>query len=149
MRYLSLWQPWASLMACGAKKIETRSWPTSFRGLVGIHAAKSRDELDWCDDPPFRAALTKGGIRVISDLPFGALLAIGMLHDCVLAETALPQISDEENVFGNYEPGRFAWRFSWVRALPEPIPWRGMQGLWTDSHLDARLSALPWEELHR
>lgn len=28
MRALSLWQPWASAIAAGAKKIETRGWST-------------------------------------------------------------------------------------------------------------------------
>lgn len=27
MRAITLWQPWASLVAVGAKKYETRSWP--------------------------------------------------------------------------------------------------------------------------
>jgi hypothetical protein len=41
MRALTLHQPWASLVALGAKAIETRSWPTSHRGPLAIHAAKS------------------------------------------------------------------------------------------------------------
>uniref|UniRef100_A0A6M3J354 ASCH domain-containing protein n=1 Tax=viral metagenome TaxID=1070528 RepID=A0A6M3J354_9ZZZZ len=32
MKAISLWQPWASAMALGWKKIETRSWGTSYRG---------------------------------------------------------------------------------------------------------------------
>ena len=40
MKVLSLWQPWASLVAFGRKRIETRSWSTSYRGPLMIHAAK-------------------------------------------------------------------------------------------------------------
>lgn len=40
---LSLWQPWASLCAVSAKQIETRSWPTGYRGWLAIHAAKKCD----------------------------------------------------------------------------------------------------------
>jgi len=40
MKAISLWQPWASLVACGAKRFETRSWPTRYRGPLLIHAAK-------------------------------------------------------------------------------------------------------------
>lgn len=40
MKALSLTQPWATLVAIGAKKIETRSWSTSYRGPVAIHASK-------------------------------------------------------------------------------------------------------------
>lgn len=39
MKALTLHQPWASLVACGVKTIETRSWSTSYRGPLAIHAA--------------------------------------------------------------------------------------------------------------
>lgn len=39
MKALTLWQPWASLVARGEKTIETRSWPTDYRGPLAIHAA--------------------------------------------------------------------------------------------------------------
>lgn len=39
MKALTLHQPWASLIAIGAKRIETRSWSTSYRGPLAIHAA--------------------------------------------------------------------------------------------------------------
>ena len=37
-RALTLHQPWASLIAIGAKTMETRSWSTSYRGPLAIHA---------------------------------------------------------------------------------------------------------------
>ena len=47
MKAISLWQPWASLIACGAKPYETRSWSPP-RELIGqtiaIHAAKKIDK---------------------------------------------------------------------------------------------------------
>lgn len=39
MKAITIWQPWASLIACGAKRYETRSWPTKYRGPIAIHAA--------------------------------------------------------------------------------------------------------------
>jgi activating signal cointegrator 1 len=46
VKAISLWQPWASLIACGAKPFETRDWPPP-RDLIGqpiaIHAAKKID----------------------------------------------------------------------------------------------------------
>lgn len=52
MKLISLWEPWASLMAIGAKKIETRSWATSYRGWLAIHAAKrwTAAERDFASD---------------------------------------------------------------------------------------------------
>jgi hypothetical protein len=47
MKAISLWQPWASLIACGAKPFETRHWAPP-AGLIGqtiaIHAAKKIDK---------------------------------------------------------------------------------------------------------
>lgn len=46
MKAISLWQPWATLIACGDKPYETRDWPPP-RELIGqtiaIHAAKKID----------------------------------------------------------------------------------------------------------
>lgn len=39
IRGLSLTQPWAQLVAIGQKRVETRSWNTSYRGLIAIQAA--------------------------------------------------------------------------------------------------------------
>lgn len=41
MKALTLHQPWASLIALGHKRIETRSWSTPYRGPLAIHAGKS------------------------------------------------------------------------------------------------------------
>lgn len=40
MKAISLQQPWATMVAIGAKSIETRSWYTSYRGPLAIHASK-------------------------------------------------------------------------------------------------------------
>ncbi len=45
-RALTLWQPWASLIAIGAKTIETRSWSTAYRGPLLIHAGASTAGID-------------------------------------------------------------------------------------------------------
>lgn len=66
MKAISLYQPWATLVAIGEKKIETRSWRTDYRGPLAIHASKndrycnpkSKDYL--CDREPFYSALQHG-----------------------------------------------------------------------------------------
>lgn len=39
MKTFSLMQPWAMLVALGAKRLETRSWQTHYRGPLAIHAS--------------------------------------------------------------------------------------------------------------
>ena len=34
-------QPYATLLAIGAKSIETRSWKTPYRGLLAVHASQT------------------------------------------------------------------------------------------------------------
>lgn len=38
LKAITLWEPWASLMAIGAKKNETRGCWTKHRGDIAIHA---------------------------------------------------------------------------------------------------------------
>lgn len=141
MRGLSLWQPWATLMALDAKRFETRSWASPYRGPIAIHASKNRQELELCLEEPFRAVLVAGGIHKIGDLPFGAFVAVGELIACYeTPSSSIPMRvyhqevekcrAEHEYAFGNYEPQRFAWKFVNVRSLVEPIPARGFQGLW-------------------
>jgi hypothetical protein len=140
MRFLSLWQPWASLMAIGAKRIETRSWATDYRGLVGIAATKAfpmRARV-LCWQPPFAQAMIRAGIHHPDSLPRGAVLAVGELMDCLLIQG--PPIGDEGH-FGNYQLGRYAWRFRNLRALSVPLPCSGRQRLWVDPDLEAKVTA--------
>jgi len=129
-------QPWASLVMLGAKRWETRSWSTCYRGRIAIHAAKSfpRECRDLCYAQPFFAAL---GSPLSSDphLPRGCVLGIATLTDCRRVEDvrdrlfSLDEYSSELR-FGNYSDGRSAWHLEDVEVFPEPIPARGMLGLW-------------------
>lgn len=124
MKAISLWQPWASAIALGYKTIETRHWQTSHCGPLAIHAAKrmTRAEQEFITNLRFR------GIPMPYELPLGAIVAIAQLDCCQRTENVRPHLAGVELLFGNYEPGRFAWRFSNIVALPSPIPYRGAQG---------------------
>src|SRR5258708_38990702 len=75
--FLTLTQPWATLMAVGAKKVETRSWPIRFRGWFAIHAAKGfpADCQQLCFAQPFAGGLEAAKYRGPADLPLGTVLA--------------------------------------------------------------------------
>ncbi len=148
MRALSLTQPWASLLANGAKRIETRSWGTPYRGWVAIHAAKGfpRDCKELCLQNPFLEALGNAGFGRISQLPLGAVIGFAHLHrvgrigrradglrvegPVIIHGNELPITDETELAFGDYTPGRWAWCFSNFAPLQEPIPAKGMLGLW-------------------
>ena len=99
MRAISLWQPWASAIAVGAKRVETRHWSTPYRGPLAIHAAKRKvvDELIYYHSSPnWQGALAPLGWVGMSDaklinagygLPFGAIVATCNLIDCRPSES--------------------------------------------------------------
>ena len=148
MKAISLWQPWAQLIALKEKKIETRSWPTKYRGPLAIQAAvfmPKPNTIGMCVETfnAIHKALTsdvypRGYNR--DYLPRGAIVATCKLVACV---RVIGNIDDEqadlengmtvkgnEYAFGDYSLGRYAWILEDIQALPEPIPAKGMQGLW-------------------
>jgi ASCH domain. len=132
MKAISLLQPWATLVAIGAKRIETRSWPTNYRGPLAIHASKgfSRQQKEICWSEPFRSTLLNAGYRLsFSNLEFGLILARVELIDCMLINSA-EKPPEPELSFGDYTPGRYAWLLSDVQAYEVPIPAIGHLGLW-------------------
>lgn len=130
MRTISLWQPWASLVAVGAKRIETRHWPapaTLVGQRIGIHAAKTTSHLPICSEWPFSEHIDDPRA-----LPLGAVVATAVLDRCrpITSEGAalLEERDRQEAAFGLYSPGRFAWVLRDVIALEGPVPFRGSQG---------------------
>jgi hypothetical protein len=153
MNAISLWNPWALFVKLNEKKNETRSWYTSYRGLLAIHAAKTfpKEAKELCWTEPFRSILLKHGYDLsFSNMPFGCIVATVNLVDCckvrcvrpvkidgIIVRTAflesknrLIEVSGQELIFGNYDPGRYIWLFEDIKPLPEPIPAKGKQGLW-------------------
>jgi activating signal cointegrator 1 len=137
MKALTLYQPWATLIAIGAKRIETRSWSTPYRGPLAIHAGKCKDYILQhnrsfiCNQLPFEEALRKAGydLKWLS-LPLGAIVATCELVDVerIYANSYIP--GKPEFMFGNYSIGRFMWKLEQINILPISIPAKGAMGLW-------------------
>lgn len=122
MRAISLWQPWASAVVLGVKKIETRHWGPKYTGPLAIHAAKR-----WHAEQQQFAATEVALGRLPQRLPFGAIIGVVELLGWRFAEDVAAQITAIERMYGNYDAGRFAWLLANARALPEPIPFKGHQ----------------------
>ena len=126
MKALSLWQPWASAITLGLKRIETRGWPTGHRGLLAIHAAKRWTLEEREDAAAFARAF---GRPELASPPLGALIGTARLVDVRRTEDLVGGLSGMEEQLGNYAAGRSGWLLEDVRAFREPVPYRGMQGL--------------------
>lgn len=165
MKALTIWQPWASLIACGAKQYETRSWATKYRGPIAIHAAiKDPCKLPLLDKKELERAvqeeiearrcpgwflMPRGKIIATAELvnvwhivyhpgpnvdkarhiDIGAESMTEDKHDPHFGDYFVP--TEREITLGDWTPGRYAWELANVKILPEPIPVKGKQGLWT------------------
>lgn len=146
MKALTLWQPWASLVARGHKKIETRCWSTKYRGELAIHSAAQRP-AKWLGSSRFtkefefelREVLGIDGVcdpsyqveRSVNMMPRGTVLCIVKLVDIVPTSQLRDEISQRERVFDNYEDGRYAWFIELLETFEtKPIPAKGNRMLW-------------------
>lgn len=130
MLALTVCQPYASLIALpddddSKKRVENRTWKTNYRGLIAIHAGKSRS---WLQEPP------------PADMPFGAVVAVATLADCVrihqsqIGRATSVQISEQALRrwpwlrHDIHASGPWGWIFTEVRAV-QPVACAGRQGL--------------------
>lgn len=127
VKALTIKQPWAWAIVSGHKDVENRSWATSYRGPILIHAGKARDDVreereydDWLE--MFGLAMPPD-----SELVYGAIIGIAELVDCVvLTESHPSQWASDEG---------YGWELRNARKLARPIPCNGALGLW-NSKLD-------------
>lgn len=129
--FITLTQPWATLMALGWKTVETRSWSTRFRGPLAIHAAKGFPLgcRDLIEEPFFSTTLRAAGYSTAKQLPLGQILAVCFLEGCEPTEQLAPKISEMEQAFGDYSAGRFGFVTSEVRKLKTPMQFKGALGI--------------------
>ncbi|MBT2505296.1 ASCH domain-containing protein [Streptomyces sp. ISL-98] len=113
VRALTLWQPWASCIAYGTKRVENRPWPTDHGGPVLIHAGQTIDP-NAQDLPMTRAFLRRSQ-------PKGAIVAVALLDGCHADDGYCTLWSAR---------GRWHWHLTNVTALAAPLPWPGARGLW-------------------
>lgn len=124
MKAISLWQPWASAIALGHKRIETRHWTTKWRGEIAIHASQRFGTAERAF-----ASVERSLGRIPERIPLGAIVAIARIVDVRTTEDLIAEgMGPIEKLYGNYEPGRFGWVLEDIRALAEPIGCKGRQG---------------------
>ena len=144
IKVLTLWQPWATLLAHGFKLIETRPAVTSHVGVYLIHAAQARNRIgrEMAKQEPFKSALEAIGYQTYSGLPFGAIVGSYDHQRCtriVDTHTEPDPFTDDPNGwmfpplspeldFGDYTPGRYAWQGTGHSYLDKPLPYKNGQG---------------------
>ena len=116
MKALSIQQPWAWLIVNGYKPVENRSWPTTYRGPLLIHAGKKidTDGLEWIRDEFPQ-------IELPQRFEVGGIVGRVQISDCVT----------------RYDSPWFFGPFGFILADSEPLPFhacRGRLGFFDASH---------------
>ncbi|MGG2920403.1 hypothetical protein ABES04_16665, partial [Brevibacillus parabrevis] len=141
MKALTIHQPWATLIALGEKRLETRSWATKYSGPLRDPRRQKVDK-EVCQQEPFRIVLASHGYTA-DNLPTGAVVATATLKECLRIVTpgtgqvaayrdsddAMVPIDGQEKIFGWFERGRFVWKRADVKPI-DPVTAVGKQGLW-------------------
>jgi len=145
---LTLLQPWASLIAIGAKRIETRAWQTPHRGPLAIHAHRKLPayarELFWSS--PYFERLSEAGYGSPFALPLRAIVGVAEIDDVLQVPHAdmlpyyatdqtwrappIPERDTDEWHFGDFRPGRYLYLLTNIRRVSPPIATPGSRGLW-------------------
>ena len=142
MRAITLYQPWASLIAHGVKTVETRSWPpprAALGCLLAIHAGK-RIAPPVALNPDTETAIANlYGERWRQEAPTGAVLAVTRLVSAVQvmgvdgeiavcgSGSVVQRIAIDP--YGDFAPGRWLWMLEDVEPI-EPQTATGGQRLW-------------------
>lgn len=151
MKARTIYQPYASLLAYGAKVYETTSRYIGYRGPIAIHAGlRHISSLPGGAEQEAFCALAERipFFNGLAHLPRGCVLATGQLIGCyriLFANVAAHEVyydnpkcevantlgvSKNELLFGDWRGGRYFLVFADIVPLPKPIPAKGQQGLW-------------------
>lgn len=127
MKALTLWQPWAAVVASGLKRIENRPWeppPTLYNERFAIHAGKKYDK----PSAELLAKLTRPSDPAVPDMVHGAVIATARLTGIVMSADAARRIAgrDQERWFF----GPVGWVLDDIVQLERPVECRGFQKLW-------------------
>jgi len=119
MKVLSVVQPWAWLIVNGHKDVENRTWSTTHRGSLLIHASHQRSTA--FSQPAYQLA-ERLGIDVPSpwDLPYGAIVGLCELVDIVTGVGLASPWAERD----------WAWLLRGAASLTTPIDCRGRLRLW-------------------
>jgi hypothetical protein len=117
MKVLSVRQPWAYLIVAGYKDVENRTWRTSYRGPLLIHASLGKDPEDFM--PRQREYIESAGIVIPEDLPRGAI--VGSVN--------LSGVAEAGDTTSPWFEGPYGFKMEDAVEFEQPIQCRGQLGI--------------------
>ena len=131
MKTLTIHPVWAWAIIAGHKRVENRTWATSHRGPLAIHAGTS-----WFSDAEAREKLAAIGVEVPDEVPGGQIIGTVDLVACVKHDP-----EDRQQTLGDVKPaaglavdplatGPVCWILENPKPITRPVTIRGHLGLW-------------------
>lgn len=152
---ITLWQPWASLIAAGAKPYEWRGWRAP-NGMVGkriaIHAGARRvhhnevsglvyslersladQQLAWSTSliPAIALPLLQRWLTAPGDLPLSSVLCTATLGTPITAAAYAELHGVPARDSDRIDHTMWGWPLTDIEVLQPFVPARGAQGFWT------------------
>lgn len=127
MKVLSIKEPFATLIKDKEKHIETRSWKTTYRGELYIHASLTKYKNESMDNS-YIDSLIKD-----KTLNYGYIICKCKLVDCIKIDKSFQEkISKNEKEYklGDYTEGRYAWILEDIEVLSSKIKAKGKLNIW-------------------
>lgn len=108
LKVISVRQPWAWLISQGYKDIENRTWATSYRGPLLVHAGQKLD----MDVAETRRCFRGTGLKFPASFETGGIVGYAELVDCVTVHPS----------------GWFQGPVGWVLTHARPLPFYAVKG---------------------
>lgn len=127
MKVLSLKEPYATLVKENKKLVETRSWKTTYRGELYIHASTTKISKECRENKELMA--------LIENIPlnFGNIICKCKLVDCIYMTKDyvenMQKNNQQEYICGVYAEGRYAWILEDIKPI-KPIKAKGQLQIW-------------------
>lgn len=121
MKCLTIKEPWASLIINGYKKYEFRTWKTSYRGKILIHAGKTFDKN-------YKEIFSSYNL----DYGNGEIIGEATIIDCVKVTKELTKKLKQEDslVYANDQTDKYAFFLSNIKKYDKRTSCNGSLSLW-------------------
>lgn len=149
MLALTLWRPWDTAILALGKPVENRNWPPPAH-LIGqrlaLHSGKRFDEDGACTIVSLCHAQRSPSPSIVT----AHLERAELVHSAIIGTVKLSRVLERGNLADMSDPlygspwffGDFGWVCEEPFLLPEPVPCKGKQGLWSmPPDVEARVRA--------